>query len=35
MFRTASAHLQEDTVVQMQRMVLSLCKQVYRVTEWH
>ena len=24
MFRASSAHLQEDTVVQMQRMVLSL-----------
>jgi len=28
MFRTSSAHLQEDTVVYMQHMVLSLCKQV-------
>jgi len=28
MFRASSAHLQEDTVVYMQHMVLSLCKQV-------
>jgi len=28
MFRASSAHLQEDTVVRMQHMVLSLCKQV-------
>jgi len=28
MFRASSAHLQEDTVVHMQRMILSLCKQV-------
>ena len=28
MFRASSAHLQEDTVVYMQRMLLSLCKQV-------
>jgi len=28
MFRASSAHIQEDTVVHMQRMVLSLCKQV-------
>jgi len=30
MFRASSAHLQEDTVVEifMQHMVLSLCKQV-------
>ena len=28
MFRASSAHLQEDTVVHMQHMVLSLCKQV-------
>jgi len=28
MFRASSAHLQEDTVVHMQLMVLSLCKQV-------
>jgi len=28
MFRALSAHLQEDTVVYMQHMVLSLCKQV-------
>jgi len=28
MFRVSSAHLQEDTVVYMQHMVLSLCKQV-------
>jgi len=27
MFRASSAHLQEDTVVVMQHMVLSLCKQ--------
>jgi len=28
MFRASSAHLQEDTIVHMQHMVLSLCKQV-------
>jgi len=28
MFRASSTHLQEDTVVHVQRMVLSLCKQV-------
>jgi len=28
MFRASSAHLQEDTIVYMQPMVLSLCKQV-------
>ena len=28
MFRASSAHLQEDTVVHMQHMVLSLSKQV-------
>ena len=28
MFRASSAHLQEDAVVRMQHMVLSLCKQV-------
>ena len=28
MFRASSAYLQEDTVVHMQHMVLSLCKQV-------
>ena len=28
MFRTSSAHLQEETVVYMQRMALSICKQV-------
>ena len=28
MFRASSAHLQEDTIVHMQNMVLSLCKQV-------
>jgi len=28
MFRASSAHLQEDTGVHMQHMVLSLCKQV-------
>ena len=28
MFQASSAHLQEDTVVHMQNMVLSLCKQV-------
>jgi len=28
MLRASSAHLQEDTVVFMQHMVLSLCKQV-------
>ena len=28
MFLASSAHLQEDTVVYMQHMVLSLCKQV-------
>jgi len=28
MFRASSAHLQKDTVVHVQRMVLSLCKQV-------
>jgi len=27
MFRASSAHLQEDTVVHVQPMVLSLCKQ--------
>jgi len=27
MFQASSAHLQEDTVVHMQHMVLSLCKQ--------
>jgi len=27
MFRASSAHLQEDTVVHMQHIVLSLCKQ--------
>jgi len=40
MFRVSSAHLQEDTVVHMQHMVLSLCMRVpgghqelsYRVT---
>jgi len=40
MFRASSAHLQEDTIVHVQHMVLSLCKQVsgrvyspvYRVT---
>jgi len=29
MFRALSAHLQEDTVVYMQHMVLSLCKNIY------
>jgi len=28
MFRASSAHLQEDRVVHVQYMVLSLCKQV-------
>jgi len=28
MFRAPSAHRQEDTVVYMQHIVLSLCKQV-------
>jgi len=28
MFRDSRAHLQEDTVIHMQHMVLSLCKQV-------
>jgi len=28
MFRTSSAHLQEDTVVYMQHMAMSLFKQV-------
>ena len=28
MFRASSAHLQEDTAVYMQHMVLSHCKQV-------
>jgi len=28
MFRASSAHLQEDTVVHMQHMVLSLCMGV-------
>jgi len=28
MFPALRAHLQEDTVVYMQHMVLSLCKQV-------
>ena len=28
MFRASSAHLQEDRVVYMQHMVLSLCKQM-------
>jgi len=28
MFRASSAHLQEDTAVYMQHVVLSLCKQV-------
>jgi len=28
MFRASSAHLQEDTVVHIKHMVLSLCKQV-------
>jgi len=28
MFRDLSAHLQEDTVVYMHHMLLSLCKQV-------
>jgi len=28
MFRASSAHLQEDTVVHIQHMVLSPCKQV-------
>ena len=41
MFRASSAHLQGDTVVHMQLMVLSLCKQVsgrvllkHLFTEW-
>jgi len=37
MFRALSAHLQEDTVVHMQHMVLSLCKQFVvacRYTAW-
>jgi len=28
MFRASRAHLQEDTVVYMQHILLSLCKQV-------
>jgi len=28
MFRVSSAHLQEDAIVHMQHMLLSLCKQV-------
>ena len=28
MFRASSAHLQEDTVLHMQHMVLSLCKEM-------
>ena len=28
MFRASSAHLQEDTVVHMQHIVLSLCMRV-------
>jgi len=28
MFRASSAHLQGDTIVYMQHMVLSLCKHV-------
>jgi len=28
MFRALSAHLQEDTIVYMQHMILSLCKPV-------
>jgi hypothetical protein len=28
MFRASNAHLQGDTVVHMQHMILSLCKQV-------
>jgi len=28
MFRALSAHLQQDTIVHVQHMVLSLCKQV-------
>jgi len=28
MFRSSSAQLQDDTVVHMQHMLLSLCKQV-------
>jgi len=28
MFRALSAHLQEDTIVYVQNMVLSICKQV-------
>jgi len=28
LFQALSAHLQEDTIVSMQNMVLSLCKQV-------
>jgi len=28
MFQASSTHLQEDTVVHMQHMLLSLCKQV-------
>jgi len=38
MFRASSAHLQEDTVVHMQHMVLSLCKQVsgrVLLKHWH
>jgi len=29
MFRASGAHLQEDTVVYMEHMVLSLCKQYH------
>jgi len=33
MFRASSAHLQEDTVVYMQPMLLSLCKQWSSITK--
>jgi len=29
MFRASSAHLQDDTVVHMKHMVLSLCTRVH------
>jgi len=31
MFRASSSHLQEDTLVHMQHMLLSLCKQTQHV----
>jgi len=35
MFRISSAHLQEDTVVHMQHMVLSLFVRVYPPEDEH